>query len=191
VRVAIALTAEESFQEVFQERHDAICRDYGFMPDNHGFWPHVSLKLPFVTTDLKSVSMYLQEFAATASPMTLTLTGLELWTVHAEGSKSGVLFLNVAEQDVLRALHLRLNQELSERFVNTQAPYDGVGFHFHLTLATGGASAETYRRILETERRHWPPVACHIEALALAYQDEAAPEKSWQRAGTHLLKVSP
>ena len=145
--------------------------------------------MPFVTADFIGVRDYFQEFAATVPPTTLTLTGLDLWTIPAQDSESGVLFLKVAEQDALRALHLRLNQELSERFVNTKAPYDGMEFHFHLTLAAGGVSAEIYRRILETEQRHWLPSACHIDALALASHDEAAPEKGWQRTGMYLLKV--
>jgi 2'-5' RNA ligase len=180
VRVSIALLAEDAFQQTFQVRRDAISREYEFTPDNHGFWPHVSLKLPFVTTDLAGVSALFQEFAATVPPLTLTLTGLDLWTVPAGEGETGVLFLNVAEQKMLASLHERLNQGLTLRFDNTQAPFDGAAFHFHLTLAVGGASVEVYRRILETERRHWPACECRINAISLASQDDAVPEKGWQ-----------
>lgn len=180
MRVSIALLAEDAFQQTFQARREAISRAYRFTPDNHGLWPHVSLKLPFVTADLNGVGAYFQEFAAMVPPLTLTLTGLDLWTVPAEGGETGVLFMNVAEQKLLAALHERLNQGLARRFDNTQAPFDGVAFHFHLTLAAGGASIEVYRRILDTERRYWPPLACRIKAISLASQDDAAPEKNWQ-----------
>ena len=190
MRTGIALLADDSFQQKFQERYDAICRDYGFTPDNHGLWPHVSLKLPFMTTDLVGVSAYFQEFAATVPPMTLTLTGLDLWTMPAGDGGSGVLFLNVANQDALRALHDRINQELAGHFNNTQAPFDGAEFHFHLTLMTGGAPAELYRRILEAEKRHWPATSCRIKALWLAFHDETAPEKGWQSGGMHSLEIS-
>ena len=190
MRAGIALLADDVFQQKFQERHDAICRDTALMPDNHGFWPHVSLKLPFVTDDLVGVKAYFQEFAVTVPPMTLTLTGLDLWTMPAGDGGSGILFLNVANQDALHVLHNRINQELAVRFDNTQAPFDGAEFHFHLTLTAGGAPAEVYRRILETERRHWPTTACRIKALWLAFHDETAPEKGWQSGGMHPLEVS-
>jgi len=190
MRAAIALLAEDGFQQGFQERQAVICRDYGFTPDNYDLWPHVSLKLPFVTDDLVGVRAYFQEFAATVPPVTLTLTGLDLWTMPARDGGSGVLFLNVANQDALRVLHDWINQGLAERFDNTQAPFDGAEFHFHLTLTAGGAPAEVYRRILETERRHWPTTSCRIKALWLAFHDETAPEKGWQSGGMHPLEIS-
>ena len=190
MRASIALLAEDGFQQTFQERYAAICRDHGFTPDNHGFWPHVSLKPPFTTTDLLGVRAYFQEFAATVSPMTLTLTGLNLWTVPAKDGRSGVLFLNVANQDALHVLHDRINRGLEGRFDNTKAPFDGADFHFHLTLMAGGAPAEVYRRILETEKRHWPTTSCRIKALWLALHDETAPEKGWQSGGMYSLEIS-
>ena len=39
----------------------------------------------------------------------------------------GILWLAVQETEVLRQLHNRLNQELAQRFGNTQANYDGAG----------------------------------------------------------------
>ena len=190
MRVSIALLAEDYFQQTFQARRDAISREYQFTPDNHDFWPHVSLKLPFQTTDIAGVSAFFQEFAATVPCLTLTLTGLDVWPLPAEKGETGVLFLNVAEQEMLASLHERLNQGLALRFDNTQAAFDGVAFHFHLTLAVGGASLEVYRRILETERWHWPNTPFCIKALWLAFQDAAAPEKGWQSGGTHPLESS-
>ncbi len=185
MRVSIALLADDAFQQTFQERQDAICQDYGFTPDNHDFWPHVSLKMPFVTADVDSVRSYFQEFADTVPPLTLNLTEMELWSVPAQNDETGVLFLNVAEKDTLHILHNRLNHELMERFQNTQAPFDGDDFHFHLTLATGGASKETYQHIWEREQQNWPRCRCSIKAISLAFQDETAPEKGWQRGWTH------
>jgi len=187
VRVSIALLAEDAFQQTFQARREAISRAYQFTPDNHGLWPHVSLKLPFATADLDGVGAYFQEFAATMPPLTLTLTGFDLWTVPAEGGETGVLFLNVAEQALLASLHERLNQGLAQRFKDTEAPFDGKAFHFHLTLAAGGTSVEEYQRILETERRHWSACVCRIKAIALASQDDAALEKGWQFGGVVAL----
>jgi len=48
---------------------------------------------------------------------------------------------------VLRSLHNRLHQELTARFGDVTAPFDGPDYHFHMTVAIGGQPIETYRNI--------------------------------------------
>src|SRR5437660_876017 len=55
--------------------------------------------------------------------------------------------VDVKETPALRALHNRLNRELPALFGDVSAEHDGADYHFHVTVATGGASAETYRSI--------------------------------------------
>jgi len=86
----------------------------------------------------------------------------------------------VAETPELREAHNRLNAELAGRFTDTQAPFDGADYRFHLTLATGGAPIEAYRRMLEAYQNRWTPTICRIKAITLAYLDDATPDKSWQ-----------
>ena len=54
---------------------------------------------------------------------------------------------DVQETPDLRGLHDRLNQELSQRFANTQADHDGAAYHFHMTVAMGGQPIEVYRTL--------------------------------------------
>ena len=52
------------------------------------------------------------------------------------------------ESETLRHLHTRINQELAERFSNTQASFDGPDYHFHLTIALGRDPDPVYRSII-------------------------------------------
>jgi 2'-5' RNA ligase len=83
-----------------------------------------------------------------------------------------VLWLEVEETDRRRPLHTRINQEVAEQFPETQAPCDGPGYHFHLTIALGGASTPVYQSIvaeLESRDIAFRAIARH---LVLFYYDD-------------------
>jgi 2'-5' RNA ligase len=103
--------------------------------------PHVSLKQPFLIPDLSAVETYFDQLARSIAPVTLTLP-----RIGGPGD-APVLWLEVEETEALRHLHTRINQELAEQFPETQAPFDGLAYHFHLTVALGGASASVYQSI--------------------------------------------
>jgi len=95
--------------------------------------PHVSLKQPFLISDLPAIEAFFDHFAASIDPVDITFP-----SVGGPGD-APVLWLEVEENEILRNLHLRLNRELAEWFpnANTQAPYDGADYMFHLTVALG------------------------------------------------------
>jgi 2'-5' RNA ligase len=109
--------------------------------------PHISLKQPFQISGLAAVEAYFDQLAQSVEPFEITLTHLELQVVSLDDGEKGVLWLAVRENRVLRNLHQRINLELSERFENTQAPFDGPAYRFHATLAVGGQPVDVYRRI--------------------------------------------
>jgi len=111
------------------------------------FPPHITLKLPFLLSSLSDLEMYFDQLAASTSPPEIALARLELQTTVVGGAERGVLWLAVQENRDLRNLHQRINQELAERFEDTQAAYDGPDFKFHATLAVGGQPMEVYQRI--------------------------------------------
>ena len=185
MRVAVALLADDEFQAKFEAWRGKICDVYAFQPDNWNFRPHVSLKLPFETSNLDVVLSFFDGFAATVPLPVLSLPRLALWAVPGPEGETGVLFFEVAETPELRGLHDRLNAELAERFANTQAPFDGADYRFHLTLAAGGAPIVTYQRMLEAYRDRWTPTACRVKAITLAHLDDAVPDKGWQAVRMH------
>ena len=111
--------------------------------------PHVSLKQPFSISGLDELERYMQDLARSITPIEITLTELQLEPILHEGIEYGVLWIDVFESEELRQLHTRVNQELKERFKNTQAAYDGSDYHFHMTICIGGQKLATYKEILK------------------------------------------
>jgi 2'-5' RNA ligase len=128
--------------------------------------PHVSLKQPFPIPDLFALEAYFDQLAKSIDPLTLTFP-----RIGGPGD-APVLWLEVEETETLRLLHTRINQELAERFPETQAPFDGPAYHFHLTIALGGASSAMYQSIvakLESQKVALQAIARH---LVLFYYDD-------------------
>ena len=126
---------------------------------------HVSLKQPFAFgDDLDGLETYLVDFAQQVAPQPIALGDFTV--------RESVLGIAVHETDTLRALHDRLNAELPARFGDTSALFDGPDYRFHLTVASGGVSAETYRT-LHAELAESPPTTSFVaRELALFVYEE-------------------
>ena len=109
--------------------------------------PHVSLKQPFEVSSLPELEAYFDRLAETIQPFEIMLTHLELQMSSLNDDEIGILWLNVQETPALRDLHNRINRELSERFENTEASFDGSDYHFHATVELGRQPAAVYRKI--------------------------------------------
>ena len=94
--------------------------------------PHISLKQPFPVVDLAALEAYMSELARSIAPFDVQLTELQLEPLHYKGTTFGLLWIAVQETAYLRQLHHRLNQELQQRFEDTQADYDGPAYHFQM-----------------------------------------------------------
>ena len=107
--------------------------------------PHVSLKQPFAISDLGALEEYMDELAPTIEPFALELARLELRSITHQGRDYGLLLIAVQENPTLRALHNQLNQELSQRFGDARADFDGEEYFFHMTVMMGGQATDVYR----------------------------------------------
>ncbi|HLZ60068.1 MAG TPA: 2'-5' RNA ligase family protein [Ktedonosporobacter sp.] len=128
--------------------------------------PHVSLKQPFLISDLSTLEAYFDQLAKSIDPLILSFPRI------AGPGNAPILWLEVEETETLRQLHTRINQELAERFSETQAPFDGSAYHFHLTIALGGASSSVYQSMvaeLESRNVAFQAIARH---LVLFYYDD-------------------
>lgn len=134
--------------------------------------PHISLKQPFEISDLDRLGKYMSEFAASIAPFEVKLTELQLIEVNKEGFETGILWMDVEETQTLRQLHDRLNEELAVRFGNVQAPYDGLQYHFHMTVARGNQPVETYRRIKKEFSNRLTNLRYTIQELAMFGYDD-------------------
>ena len=148
--------------------------------------PHVSLKQPFAMEDLEGLEEYMAFLAGSIAPFPITLTQCQLW----ETPDSGVLSRGVQENETLRALHDRLNTELTERFGERKADFDGPSYTFHMTIAAGGGSLETYREAFaECEALSRTPTFVTRE-LALFLYDNHDGKGEWEYLTYKILPLS-
>ncbi|MGD8406742.1 MAG: 2'-5' RNA ligase family protein [Anaerolineales bacterium] len=134
--------------------------------------PHISLKQTFDISNLDSLSDYMAGLAGSIQPFQAHLTHLELVDATIDGLESGILWLNVEETEFLRGLHNRLNEELTTRFGNVPAEFDGDSYHFHMAVAIGGQPIETYRRILHEFKERHVNLQCMVRDLVMFVYDE-------------------
>jgi len=149
--------------------------------------PHISLKQPFDISDLDTLSRYMDELAQSIEPFQARLPQLELIDATIDGLESGILWLNVEETKLLRGLHNRLNEELTARFGNVPAEYDGDAYHFHMSVAIGGQPIETYRMIFDEFKDRLINLHCEIRDLVMFVYDE----RSDVNAGYMTYKILP
>jgi 2'-5' RNA ligase len=109
--------------------------------------PHISLKQPFEVPDLGWLEQYMHELAKSINPFRVELTRLELIGTTLDHLDTGILWLKVEETELLRRLHNRVHAELTSRFGDVSAPFDGPEYHFHMSVAIGGQSIEIYQKI--------------------------------------------
>src|SRR4030043_802924 len=86
------------------------------------------------------------ELADSITPFEVKLSELQLIPIIIEEIETGLIWLDVQETEILRKLHKWVNQELGQRFKNTQADFDGASYHFHLTVMIGGQPIAEYRK---------------------------------------------
>ena len=149
--------------------------------------PHISLKQTFDISNLDSLSAYMDELAGSIEPFQTLLTHLELVETTMDSLHTGILWLNVEETESLRELHNRLNEELTERFGNVSADFDGDRYHFHMSVAIGGQPIETYRTIFDEFKDRLVNLQYTVRELVMFVYDE----RSDVNAGYMTYKILP
>jgi 2'-5' RNA ligase len=147
VKATFALLASAEIHNLARRLSWDIHRKYRTGIDIYRLPPHISLKQPFNIFDLHPLEEYMTDLADSISPFEANLTGLELIEATIDGLETGILWLNVKETVLLRHLHNRLNLELTSRFGDVSAAFDGPDYHFHMTIAIGGQPIGTYQKI--------------------------------------------
>ena len=134
--------------------------------------PHISIKQPFDISDLASLENYMAELSRSIKPFSVNLTRLELIETTIDGLVTGILWLNVQETDHLRELHNRVNQELTTRFGNVPAAFDGSAYHFHMSVAIGGQPITTYHKIFDEFSGQLVNLQYTVQDLVMFVYDE-------------------
>jgi 2'-5' RNA ligase len=144
VKATFALLADTETHDLVRKLAWDIHRKYRTGIEICRLPPHVSLKQPFDISDLTALEVYMDELASSIKPFEVSLPRLHLVKATISNLETGILWLDVEETETLRQLHNRINRELALRFGNTQAPFDGAGYHFHITVAMGGQPFDVY-----------------------------------------------
>jgi len=147
MKATFALLADREIHNLVRKLSWDIHQKYRTGIDICRLPPHISLKQPFNISDLDLLEGYMAELASTITPFDVNLTQLELVDATIDGLDTGILWLSVQETEILRGLHNQVNEELTARFGNVLAAFDGPDYHFHMTVAIGGEPIEIYQKI--------------------------------------------
>jgi len=149
--------------------------------------PHISLTQPFDIYDLEALSNYMDQLAGSIEPFEMRLPQLELIDATIDGLESGIIWLSVEETESLRGIHNRLNEELTQRFGNVQADFDGDRYHFHMSVAIGGQPIGTYNKIFHEFKDRLGNLQFMVRELVMFVYDE----RSDLNAGYMTYKILP
>ena len=172
MKATFALLANYEIHNLVRKLSWDIHRKYRTGTDVCRLPPHISLKQPFDISGLELLEDYMAELAISVSPFEVNLTGLQLIKTTIDGLETGILWLNVQETALLRQLHNRLNQELTSRFGDVSAAFDGPDYHFHMTVAIGGQPFDVYKKLYNEFIGHLNDLQYTVRELGMFVYDE-------------------
>lgn len=123
--------------------------------------PHLTIKSPFETDDIKHHVDYLENLAAKIPPIELVFSGFGFFGQH-------VIFLDVQENQDLLDLHSRILREVNEKFGLTPHELEGNNVKFHASIA-GFNNEEKFREAQELLMKYQPKFRCRATELGLFY----------------------
>lgn len=172
MKATFALLANREIHNLVRKLSWEIHQKYRTGIDICRLPPHISLKQPFDILDLDSLEKYITELASNITPFDVNLTQLELIDATIDGMDTGILWLSVQETETLRQLHNQVNEELTARFGNVSAAFDGPDYHFHMTVAIGGQPIEIYRKIKDEFSSRLKNLQYKVSEIAMFVYDE-------------------
>ena len=187
MKAAFALLADAEIHNLVRKLSWGIHRKYRTGIDICRLPPHISLKQPFDISDLNPLEEYMTDLANSMPPFEVHLIGLELIDATIDGLETAIIWLDVRETDILRHLHDRINADLTSRFGNVSAAFDGPDYHFHMTVAIGGQPIETYKKIYSEFAGHLKDLQYTVRELGMFVYDD----KEEINAGYIMYKLLP
>jgi 2'-5' RNA ligase len=147
--------------------------------------PHISLKQPFDCHNLDAMVDFATDFAQRIALREINTTELGLW----ETSDSGTLYLAVSQTAALKQLHHGLNSELSDKYGDRPADFDGDRYEPHITIASGGAPQDAYKRAYDELRARSLAISLVAQGLAVfAYTQK--PNGEWEYMTYHIVPLA-
>ena len=127
----VALTFEKEFEDSLRKYAKMVGLENNL--DLTAFYlpQHITLKISFPCkdSDVKSITEYLMSYLSKTDAFDVEVDKMELLE-----SNYNIIWMNIAESDILRKLHNEINQELLDNYKIGLHDYDGENFKFHSTL---------------------------------------------------------
>jgi 2'-5' RNA ligase len=147
MRATFALLANSEIHNFVRKLSWDIHQKYRTGTRHASLPPHISLKQPFPISDLPALEKYMDELACSIQPFEVILDELQIVPVPFDKyTEYGILWISIAETEVFRGLHNRINADLQQRFEDTSANFDGEAYHFHMTVMMGGQLMDIYQK---------------------------------------------
>ncbi len=102
--------------------------------------PHITIKYAFDINNLNSVEKYFDELVNQTKTFELTLEGISSF-------EKDIVFLDVRNNSAITNLHLKILEDISQKFSVNPGEFEGEEMHFHTTLAYKDISPETFKKI--------------------------------------------
>ena len=189
MKAAFALLADYETHNVIQKLTWQMFQRHGISLQASRLPPHVSLKQPFHISNISALDDYMVDFAASLTPIDITLTEMQLLETPGAERPSSILWLKAEPSPSLRHLHSRLNEELAMRFGDTQADFDGPDYDFHLTLSIGELSSR-YHEAYQEFAGSFTPLRFQAQSLAVfAYDNSITMDEGWEYISYKILPL--
>ena len=142
----------------------------GFLINN--LPPHISLKSSFRIKDLNKIERYFHAWVQNIKPFTVEFNQLDIIIFPFQGKKTGLVWMDIQENENLRSLHIFLNRDLKDKLNIPLSGPDGESFHFHSTVCLGGASPSIYRKIKKILANSKLNLSFQVNEIAMFYSPD-------------------
>lgn len=123
--------------------------------------PHITVKTPFDVEVLPPYIDYLKEVAESWEPFVISIDGFDSFGEQ-------VIFLNVSQNPVLKALHEHLLSGLKSKFDIDAHEYEGQNVRFHASI-TAADTEERFKQAMTYLKKSNPNFTFRATTLGVFY----------------------
>lgn len=132
---------------------------------------HISLKQPFVITNLEVLENIFDEYAHEVNAISVPLLELNCFPSNVFGYESGCMSIRAEGIPQLKKMQQKLFDHLENSLGPCPAEHDS-DYVFHMTIAIGGASYENYEKAYQVLGKHNFKQEVLFDKLGLLYYDD-------------------
>lgn len=132
---------------------------------------HISLKQPFIVSDLEMIESIFDEYAKTLNAVTVPMLKLDCFRSNVFGYESGCMSIRAESTPQLITMQQDLFALLEAKLGPCPAEHD-ADYVFHMTIAIGGAPYKNYEKSYQVMKKHDYHYDFHFNRLGLLYYDD-------------------